>query len=238
MKDPLDAGNSIGMLRQGIIRALKANSKVFGKFMSTTYKETGRKKDLPGMLGVISSMYVRRGMIYTKTFLKNEYNFTDIEINQGLVWDPDTKTVHIRGSLKDTLDYEFYGVPKGTWPIPAKLKKWVKTRVIRRDPMLQREWSQSSRKGKNNMADQLTFLFGRAIARDGLKRRSTTKFEKTKDPKLLEQGISVVYKGNKVTTRQLTQEESLGKYLPKLGIGWHNPNRSWTKGQAKDWRNK
>ena len=64
------------------------------------------------------------------------------------------------------------------------------------------------------MATDLTFLFGRAIARDGLKRRSTTRFEKTTDPKLLDEGISVVYKGNKVTTRQLTEEEALGKYLP------------------------
>ena len=122
---------------------------------------------------------------------------------------------------------------RGFWFKRVLFKKWVKTRVIRRDPMLQREWSQSSRKGKNNMADQLTFLFGRAIARDGLKRRSTTKFEKTKDPKLLEQGISVVYKGNKITAKQLSEEESLGKYLfSSTGKG-----RYGNKGLKREFRN-
>ena len=65
------------------------------------------------------------------------------------------------------------------------------------------------------MVTDLTFLFGRAIARDGLKRRSTTRFDKTNDPKMLEEGITVVYKGSKITNRQLTEEEALGKYLPQ-----------------------
>jgi hypothetical protein len=153
-----------------------------------------------------------------------------MQVDKGLVWDPDTKTVHIRGSLKDTLDYEFYGVPQGVWPNAKNLRKWVLYRVIPRDPGLQAEYNKMSQKGKYGMATDLTFKFGRAIARDGLKRRSTTKFEQTADPKLLEEGVTVIYKGSKVTTRQLTEEEALGKYLPKTAGSARYGNKGLKKG--------
>ena len=211
----MDAGNQVGMLRAGIHAAITRSGKYMANAMNKEYKEHNRKQDIKGMMNTISSMFGRRGMMYTKKFLKEQYGFTQRQIDKGLVWDPDTKRVHIRGSLKDTLDYEFYGVPQGTFPNVARLRKWVMHRVIPRDPGLAAEYNKLTRKGKYAMATDLTFLFGRAIARDGLKRRSTTNFEKTDDPKMLEQGITVVYKGRKVTNRQLTEEEALGKYLPK-----------------------
>jgi hypothetical protein len=215
MKGIMDAGNARGMLRAGILGKIINSGRFLAKMMNKEYKESGRKRDIKGMMNTISSMYGRRGMDYTKDFLKDHYGFTQRQVDKGLVWDPDTKRVHIRGSIKDTLDYEFYGVPQGTWPNARRLRSWVMYRVIPRDPGLAAEYNKMTRKGKSGMATELTFLFGRAIARDGLKRRSTTKFEKTDDPKMLEQGITVVYKGNKITNRQLTEEEALGKYLPK-----------------------
>ena len=222
MKGIMDGGSVISMLRASVIKLMKSwssgktkkSGKGFSGRMLKLFK-SGRKMTEKGMMKEISSMYEEFGLNETKEILKNEYGFTQMQVDKGLVWDPDTKKAHIRGSIKDTLDYEFYGVPKGVWPNARNLRKWVMYRVIPRDPGLQAEYSKMTQKGKYGMATQLTFLFGRAIARDGLKRRSTTKFEKTDDPKMLEQGITVVYKGNKITNRQLTEEEALGKYLPK-----------------------
>ena len=228
MKGIMDAGNSVGMLRVGIRNALKKSSGYFKKALTEKYIASGRKSE-KHMLKTISGLYLRRGMNYAKQFLKDQYGFTQMQVDKGLVWDPDTKTVHIRGSLKDTLDYEFYGVPQGTFPNVVRLRKWVMHRVIPRDPSLQAEYNKMTQKGKYGMATELTFLFGRAIARDGLKRRSTTKFEKTDDPKMLEQGVSVVYKGNKITTRQLTEEEALGKYLPKTAGKASYGNKAFKK---------
>ena len=215
MKGIMDAGNDVAMLRAGIHAAITKSGRFLAKMMNKEYKESGRKRDIKGMMNTISSLYGRRGMDYTKKFLKENYGFTQRQVDKGLVWDPDTKLVHIRGDMKDTLDYEFYGVPKGTWPNARRLRSWVMHRVIPRDPGLQAEYNKKTPKGKYGMATSLTFLFGRAIARDGLKKRSTTHFEKTNDPKLLDEGITVVYKGNKITNKQLTEEEALGKYLPQ-----------------------
>ena len=215
MKGIMDAGNDVAMLRAGIHAAITKSGRFLAKMMNKEYKESGRKRDIKGMMNTISSLYGRRGMDYTKKFLKENYGFTQRQVDKGLVWDPDTKLVHIRGDMKDTLDYEFYGVPKGTWPNARRLRSWVMHRVIPRDPGLQAEYNKKTPKGKYGMATSLTFLFGRAIARDGLKKRSTTHFEKTNDPKLLNEDITVVYKGNKITNKQLTEEEALGKYLPQ-----------------------
>ena len=219
----MDAGNMVGMLREGIHAAITRSGRILAGLMNKEYKESGRKRDIKGMLNTISGMFGKRGMDYTKKFLKENYGFTQRQVDKGLVWDPNTKRVHIRGSIKDTLDYEFYGNPKGTWPNARRLRNWVMHRVIPRDPGLQAKYSKLTRKGKYAMATDLTFLFGRAIARDGLKRRSTTWFDKTHDPKMLEQGITVVYKGQKITNRQLTEEEALGKYLPQT-----KGRASWT----------
>ena len=225
MKGIMDAGNARGMIRASIFKLLKSwnnknkktvrEGKGYSKRMLGRLLRSGRQFTEKGLMDEISIIYLKKGMDETKKILKNEYGFTQRQVDKGLVWDPNTNRVHIRGSIKDTLDYEFYGVPQGTWPNARRLRSWVVHRVIPRDPGLNAEYNKMTRKGKNGMATQLTFLFGRAIARDGLKRRSTTKFEKTDDPKMLEQGITVVYKGNKITNRQLTEEEALGKYLPK-----------------------
>ena len=134
MKGIMDAGNQVGMLRAGIHAAITRSGKYMANAMNKEYKEHNRKQDIKGMMNTISSMFGRRGMMYTKKFLKEQYGFTQRQIDKGLVWDPDTKRVHIRGSLKDTLDYEFYGVPQGTFPNVARLRKWVMHRVIPRDP--------------------------------------------------------------------------------------------------------
>ena len=121
MKGIMDAGNSVGMLRAGIHAAITRSGRFLAKSMNEEYKESGRKRDIKGMLNTISGMFGKRGMDYTKKFLKENYGFTQRQLDKGLVWDPDTKTVHIRGSLKTTLDYEFYGVSKGWFPHVTEL---------------------------------------------------------------------------------------------------------------------
>ena len=214
MKGIMDAGNQRGLLRAGMREALKKSSGYFKRALTNKYIASGRKSE-KHMLRTISGLYLKRGMNYAKQFLKDQYGFTQMQVDKGLVWDPDTMTVHIRGSLKDTLDYEFYGVPKGAWPNVRSLRKWVLTRVIPRDPGLQAEYNKMNQKGKFAMATDLTYKFGKAIHDHGLKRRSTTLWEKTDDPKMHEAGITVVFKGNEVTARQLTENEALGKWLPK-----------------------
>ena len=213
----MDAGNARGMLRAGILGKIINSGRFLAKMMNKEYKESGRKRDIKGMMNTISSLYGRRGMEYTKKFLKENYGFTQRQVDKGLVWDPDTKRVHIRGSMKDTLDYEFYGVPQGTLPNMTRLRNWVRTRVVLRDAGLRREYHKPGKAHKTKTLDDLTFLFGRAIARDGLKRRSTTRFEKTQDPKMLEKGISVTYKGKNVPVKQLTRKEAL---TDKENVSW------------------
>tara|TARA_B100000470_G_C19753766_1_gene375027 strand:- start:320 stop:1039 length:720 start_codon:yes stop_codon:yes gene_type:complete len=235
----MDGGNVVSMLRASVIKLMKSwssgKTKKSGKGMSGRMLKlfkSGRKMTEKGMMKEISSLYEEFGLRETKDILKNEYGFTQMQVDKGLVWDPDTKKAHIRGSIKTTLDYEFYGVPQGVWPNARNLRKWVKDRVITRDPILKVEYKEKTEKGKYGMVSDLTFLFGRAIARDGLKRRSTTRFEPTEDPKLLDKGVTVVYKGNKVTTRQLTEEEALGKYLPPTA----GRARYGNKGLKKEYR--
>jgi len=121
----------------------------------------------------ISEYYAVNGLKATKEWMRKN-DFTETQINKMVVYDPDRKSIYIRGSVQDIMDYEFYGVPQGTFPNARRLRKWVMYRVIRRDPELQREYSQLSRKGKKNMVDDLTYKFGFSIMEHGLKRYSTT----------------------------------------------------------------
>ena len=215
-EDILDAGSVVGMWKKALRTMIKQSGGQLARHMQKSYKESGRKKELPQMLGLISNMYAKKGMRYTKDYLKEHYGFSWNDVNKGLVWTPGNNkgrkpTVHVRGSIKDTLDYEFYGVPQGTFPNVTRLRNWVRTRVILRDTGLRSEYTKSVKGDKTKMLDELTFKFGKAIQQHGLKRRSTTKFEETQDPKLLEQGIMVVHKGKKVPVKQLTKKEAIGR---------------------------
>ena len=215
-KDIMNAGSDIEMLRKVFRTRLRRSVGQLSRHMKKKYGQaTGDKKpDLKDMLGDISNWYTNKGMEKTKRILEEEYGFSKRDIDKGLVWTPGNNkgrkpTVHLRGSLKDSIDYEFYGVPQGTLPNMTRLRNWVRTRVILRDAGLRKEYSKSVKGDKTKILDDLTWKFAVTIRDKGLKRRSTTRFEKTQDPKMLERGISVTYKGKNVPVKQLTRKESL-----------------------------
>jgi len=215
MKDVMNAGDAKGMIREVVRNRTKLKRSV-GQLKRHMKEKLGDKKDLESLLEDVSNWYAEDGMKATKNILEKQYGFSKNDIDKGLVWVPgDGKgrkpEVHIRGSIKDSLDYEFYGVPNGVFPNVTRLRNWVRTRVILRDAGLRTEYQKPGTKHKTQTLDELTFLFGRAIARDGLKRRSTTRYEQTQDPKLIEKGISVTYKGKHVPVKQLTRKESLSE---------------------------
>jgi len=113
------------------------------------------------------------GLRETKQWLYDN-GFTESAIEELLVFDPDTGQIHARGELMDSLAYEFFGVPQREFPNVERLRGWVKNRVLSRDPGLKEEYDGKTEKGKENMIDQLTFLFGRSIWKSGLKRQYTT----------------------------------------------------------------
>jgi len=219
-EDIMNAGSDIEMLRKVIRTTLRRSVGQLTRHMKKRYSEvyqseygTKAKPELSDIIGDISNWYAEAGMEETKRILEEQYGFSKNDLNKGLVWTPGNgkrkPEVHIRGSVKDSIDYEFYGVPQGTFPNVTRLRNWVRTRVILRDPGLRSEYSKSVRGDKTKILDELTFKFGQAIQKEGLKRRSTTRFEKSQDPKLLERGISVTYKGKNVPVKQLTRKEAL-----------------------------
>ena len=222
--DIMNTGSEIEMMKKAMRATLRRSVGQLARHMKKKYGQaTGDKKpELKDMLGEISNWYTHKGMGYAKDILKNKYGFSKNDVDKGLVWTPGNNkgrkpTVHLRGSLKDSIDFEFYGVPQGVFPNVTRLRNWVRTRVILRDAGLRREYHKPGKAHKTKTLDDLTFLFGRAIARDGLKRRSTTRFEKTQDPKMLEKGISVTYKGKNVPVKQLTRKEAL---TDKENVSW------------------
>ena len=219
--DIMNAGSEAEMIKKVMRATLRRSVGQLARHMKKRYKEVYQneygskaKPELKDIIGDISNWYAEEGMAETKRILEERYGFSKNDLNKGLVWTPGNNkgrkpTVHLRGSIKDSIDFEFYGVPQGVFPNVTRLRNWVRTRVILRDAGLRREYHKPGRAHKTKTLDELTFLFGRAIARDGLKRRSTTRFEETQDPKMLEKGISVTYKGKNVPAKQLTKKEAL-----------------------------
>jgi hypothetical protein len=148
--------------------------RMLNKFRS---KSGSQKITIENMEEIITNELVKRGEMNTKKWLINERGFNARQVNQGLVWNKSEKgrggSVTMRAGLKDIMDYEFYGVPKGVWPNAKRLKKWVETRVIQRDVGLRKEWLGKTPKGKDSMVDSLTYVFGRAIYNNGLQRYAT-----------------------------------------------------------------
>ena len=107
----------------------------------------------------------------------------------------------IRGSLKDTLDYEFYGTPRGTWPNASRLRKWVRTVVIPSNPQLKRKYAAVTRDrpAREGMLQDLTFVIGRSIFINGLKKKSHWYYEKAEELRLAHQSdgdeLLAKYKG-------------------------------------------
>ena len=219
--DIMNAGSEAEMIKKVMRATLKRSVGQLARHMKKRYKEVYQneygskaKPELKDIIGDISNWYAEEGMAETKRILEERYGFSKNDLNKGLVWTPGNNkgrkpTVHLRGSIKDSIDFEFYGVPQGVFPNVTRLRNWVRTRVILRDVGLRREYTKSVRGDKTKILDELTYKFGRAIEKNGLKRRSTTKFEETQDPKLLERGISVTYKGKNVPVKQLTRKEAL-----------------------------
>ena len=145
-------------------------------------------------------------------------------VDEGLIFDMENKTVHVRGELKDTLDYEYYGVPKHVWPNVTRIKAWIKNRVIRRDPALREIWS--SLRGRNakieraSMLDDLAFLFSRAIFRDGLKKRPTTMIDDPDSPGE-QKAIDINWKGRQIEVKQLREEKYMGE-KPSFNSKWRS----------------
>jgi len=107
----------------------------------------------------------------------------------------------IKGSLKDTLDYEFYGNPKGTWPNARRLRNWVRTVVIPSNPQLKRKYAAVTRDrpAREGMLQDLTFVIGRSIFINGLKKKSHWYYEKAEELRLAHQSdgdeLLAKYKG-------------------------------------------
>ena len=216
MKDVMNAGSGSQMLKQILKNRTKLRRSVgqLKRHMKKAAGERGYKQDLSQLLPDIAEWYAEDGMQAAKAVLEYQYGFSKNDIDKGLVFVPGNNkgrkpSVHIRGSIKDSIDYEFYGVPQGTLPNLTRLRNWVRTRVVLRDAGLRRQYQSPGRKHKTDMLDDLTWKFAVTIRDHGLKRRSTTRFEPTQDPKLLEQGISVTYKGKNVPVKQLTKKEAL-----------------------------
>ena len=219
--DIMSPGSEAEMIKKVMRATLRRSVGQLARHMKKRYKEVYQneygskaKPELEDIIGDISNWYAEEGMAETKRILEERYGFSKNDLNKGLVWTPGNNkgrkpTVHLRGSIKDSIDYEFYGVPQGTLPNLTRLRNWVRTRVVLRDAGLRRQYQSPGRKHKTDMLDDLTWKFAVTIRDHGLKRRSTTRFEPTQDPKLLEQGISVTYKGKNVPVKQLTKKEAL-----------------------------
>jgi len=137
-------------------------------------------------------MLMEDGLEQTKQWLYDN-DFSESAIEELLVFEPDTGQIHARGELMDSLAYEFFGVPQRVFPNVTALRGWVKDRVLERDYELKRKFDAKTEKGQENMLDQLTFLFGRSIWKNGLKRQYTTE---ELDPHSPDE-IYVIWEGNK-----------------------------------------
>jgi len=95
----------------------------------------------------------------------------------------------IRGSLKDTLDYEFYGTPRGTWPNASRLRKWVRTVVIPSNPYLKNKYAEvrRHRREREGMVRDLTYVIGRSIFKNGLQKKSHWYYENAEELRLAHQ---------------------------------------------------
>ena len=175
-------------------------------------------KDMREVLDFVQDEVMVKGLFFTKKFLIEHMGFDKRTVDEGLIFDMENKTVHIRGELRDTLDFEYYGVPIHVWPNVTRIKAWIKNRVIRRDPALREIWS--SLRGRNakieraSMLDDLAFLFSRAIFRDGLKKRPTTMVTNWEGDDIDSIGeqkpMDVDWKGRQVILKQIKKESYMG----------------------------
>jgi len=124
----------------------------------------------------ITNRLITQGESSTKLMLRR-WGMTDEMIHRGLVWQKSKKgrggSVFMRDSLKDIMDYEFYGVQTGVWPNIKRFRKWVEFRVIVRDPGLKKEYNSHTARGRASMVDRLTYLFSKAVHDRGLQRYAT-----------------------------------------------------------------
>ena len=172
--------------------------------------------------GFLQDKLAEDGLRETKQWLIDN-NFTPQAINELLVYNPDTNQIHVRGELEDALAYEFFGVPKRVFPDVERLRGWVVNRVLTRDPTLREEYDAKTEKGKETMIKQLTYKFGRAIHKNGLKRQYTTAELDPHNP----DRISVNWQG---------QEHEVARHIPgkKYRSSWWteygkvNFGRDWT----------
>ena len=125
--------------------------------------------------------------------------YDPLKVKQGIKV-RDDKLI-IRGSLKDTLDYEFYGNPKGTWPNVRRLRNWVRTVVIPTNPQLKKEYAAVTRDrpAREGMLQDLTYVIGRSIFKNGLQKKSHWYYEKAEELRLAHQSdgdeLLAKYKG-------------------------------------------
>jgi len=181
-------------------------------------------KEIKEMLGDLGEMLALAGLHNTKQFLIENMGFDKRTVDDGLIFDMDNKTVHVRGELRDTLDFEYYGVPMHVWPNVQRIKHWIINRVIRRDPALRRIWTgiggSFRKEERQGMVNDLTFLFSRAIFRDGLKKRSTTMIDDPESPGE-QKAIDVDWKGRQVKLSQIKKEEFMGE-KPSFHSKWRS----------------
>jgi hypothetical protein len=112
-----------------------------------------------------------------------EIGWNQQEVEQGIRV-ADNK-IMIGGSIKDSLDYEFYEIPKHTWPNAKRLRRWVLAVVIPTNPYLKEKYKEvyRHRKERDGMLQDLTFVIGRSIYENGLQKKSHWYYEKAEELK-------------------------------------------------------
>jgi len=223
------AKNSKELIKVATKIASKDESKAIIKraFRKTRHKQSD--KAIEEALNDLGEMLGLAGLNNTKQFLIEEMGFDKRTVDDGLIFDMDNKTVHVRGELRDTLDFEYYGVPMHVWPNVQRIKYWIKNRVIRRDPALRKIWDgmrgMDSRENRQGMLDDLAFLFSRAIFRDGLKKRPTTMVTNWEGDDIDSIGeqkpMDVDWKGRQVILKQIKKESYMGD-KPSFHSKWRS----------------
>ena len=229
LKAMFKANNTKDLLKVATKIASKKDGKAIVKAALRSKRLPQNDKEMREALNDVATNVMGEGLYVTKKYLIEFMGFDKKTVDDGLIFDMDNKTIHIRGELRDTLDFEYYGVPKHVWPNVTRIKYWIKNRVIRRDPALKKIWT--SLQGRNakieraSMLDDLAFLFSRAIFRDGLKKRPTTmvtNWEGDDIDSIGEQkAIDVNWKGRQIEIKQLKEEEYMGE-KPSFNSKWRS----------------
>jgi len=166
---------------------------------ATFTEEAQKTPDIQLVLNTMKKVAPEVSAAGVKDFLIHDVGYDPTKVKHGIkVIDGE---IIVRGSLKDTLDYEFYGNPKRTWPNVKRLRSWVLTAVIPTNPKLKKRYAEvrRDRPAREGMLQDLTFVIGRSIFENGLQKKSHWYYEKAEELRLAEESddpkLMAKYKG-------------------------------------------